>query len=102
MSAQKFLHIRIPHDLHQQLTQYASDRFIPVSSVVLQAVASTIGYKPRPAAPRSFNSTPVQVQPQAQPPVDDLGMIPDSDGGIDLDWEDLQRRAAAAPLRPVG
>lgn len=46
MKSQKFLHIRISADFHQQLVKYAEDRFTPVSSVVLQAVAQTIEYKP--------------------------------------------------------
>jgi hypothetical protein len=71
MKSQKFLHIRIPADFHRQLVKYAEDRFVPVSSVVLQAVAQTIGYKP----------------------LDEFGLAPDTD--------DLQRRAAAAPFKPL-
>lgn len=92
MKAQKFLHVRVPHDFHQQLVKYAEDRFIPVSSVVLQAVAQTIGYKPRPATPRTYQDPPV-VQDD---PIPDLGEL---DGG-DWDVEELQRRAQAAPVKP--
>lgn len=88
MKSQKFLHVRIPHDFHQQLVKYAEDRFIPVSSVVLQAVAQTIGYKPRPASTRTY-----------QQPVDDFGLTPEAED--DFDMADLQRRAAAAPLKGV-
>ena len=99
MRAQKFLHIRIPADFHQQLVKYAEDRFIPVSGVVLNAVAQTIAYKPQRATERSI-STP--VVPQPEPQLDEFGLAPDTDGATDLEWEDLQRRAAAAPSRPVG
>ena len=88
MKSQKFLHVRIPHDFHQQLVKYAEDRFIPVSSVVLQAVAQTIGYKPRPATTRTYQYS-----------ADDFGMTPEAED--DWDMADLQRRAAAAPLRNV-
>ncbi len=89
MKSQKFLHIRIPADFHQQLVKYAEDRFVPVSSVVLQAVAQTIGYKPRLATERTY---------QQSQPLDEFGLAPDTD---DLDMADLQRRAAAAPLKPL-
>lgn len=95
MKSQKFLHVRIPHDFHQQLVKYAEDRFVPVSSVVLQSVAETIGYTPKKATPRTYQDyTSVVVQPQ--PSSDDIN--PDE---YDWDVEDLQRRAAAAPLKGV-
>jgi hypothetical protein len=90
MKSQKFLHVRIPHDFHQQLVKYAEDRFVPVSSVVLQAVAQTIGYKPKPSTSRSTDASPVE------PEYGDIN--PDE---YDWDMEDLQRRAAAAPLKGV-
>lgn len=94
MKSQKFLHVRIPYDFHQQLVKYAEDRFISVSSVVLQSVAKTIGYTPKKATPRTYQDyTPVVLQPP-QPPIPD-------DGDDDWDMEDLQRRAAAAPLKPM-
>lgn len=94
MKSQKFLHVRIPLDFHQQLVKYAEDRFIPVSSVVLQSVAKTIGYTPKKATPRTYQDyTPVVVP-------DEYGLIPD-DGDDAWDVEDLQRRAAAAPLKPM-
>lgn len=88
MPAPKFLHVRIPVDFHQQLVKYAEDRFVPVSSVVLQAVAQTIGYKPRPATTRNY-----------QQPVDDFGLAPETDD--DLDMDELQRRANSAPYKPI-
>jgi len=91
MKAQKFLHVRVPHDFHQQLVKYAEDRFIPVSSVVLQAVAQTIGYKPRPATTRTYQD-PVPFTD----PIPDLGELDESD----WDVAELQRRAQAAPVKP--
>lgn len=98
MKSQKFLHVRIPHDFHQQLVKYAEDRFIPVSSVVLQAVAQTIGYKPKPATSRSGSAvTPVEPEYGEINPEDFLSSVDESD----WDMADLQRRAAAAPLKGV-
>lgn len=99
MKAQKFLHVRIPHDFHQQLVKYAEDRFLPVSSVVLQAVAKTIDYKPKPATPRTYQQPVEPVEPEYGEitPEDFLSSVDESD----WDMEDLQRRAAAAPLRNV-
>ena len=97
MKAQKFLHVRIPHDFHQQLVKYAEDRFIPVSSVVLQAVAQTIGYKPKQATTRTYQYSEAHTPVAAvEPEYGDIN--PDE---YDWDMEDLQRRAAAAPLRNV-
>jgi len=97
MKPQKFLHIRIPYDFQQQLAEYAADRFIPVSGVVLNAVAKEIGYKPKKATPRSF--TPHQV---VEPEYSDISLedysAPEDD---DIDFAELQCRAAAAPLRPA-
>lgn len=94
MKSQKFLHVRVPYDFHQQLVKYAEDRFIPVSSVVLQSVAKTIGYTPKKATPRTYQDhTPVAV---VEPEYGDIN--PDE---YDWDMEDLQRRAAAAPLRNI-
>jgi hypothetical protein len=59
MKPAKFLHIRIPYDFHQQLVKYAEERFIPISSVVLQAVAETIKYKPSPATLRTYQAEPI-------------------------------------------
>lgn len=89
MKAQKFLHIRIPYDFHQQLVQYASDRFIPVSGVVLNAVAKEIGYKPKKATPRGYQDlAPVVVKAEPEPEYADLEDDPE--------WSDLMRRAAAS------
>jgi hypothetical protein len=104
MKSQKFLHVRIPYDFHQQLVKYAEDRFISVSSVVLQSVAKTIGYTPKKATPRTYQDyTPVVVQPPQPPIPDEDGLIPDLGELDESDWdmEDLQRRAAAAPPKPM-
>lgn len=95
MKPQKFLHIRIPHDFHQQLVKYAEDRFTPVSSVVLQAVAQTIGYRPKPSTSRSLSTDTAPVA-AVEPEYGDIN--PDE---YDWDMEDLQRRAASAPLKGV-
>lgn len=97
----KQLTIRIPYDFHQQLVKYAEEHYLPVSRVITQAVAKAIAYKPKPATPRTYQDyTPVVVQPPQPPIPDEDGLIPD-DGDDDWDIEDLQRRAAAAPLKPV-
>jgi hypothetical protein len=100
MKPQKFLHIRIPYDFQQQLAEYAADRFIPVSGVVLNAVAKEIGYKSKKATPRS------SVAPQAVDVDAEFGDLSPDDYGTteddDIDFAELQRRAAAAPLRPAG
>jgi nucleotide-binding universal stress UspA family protein len=94
MKAQKFLHIRIPYDFHQQLVKYAEDRFVPVSSVVLQAVAKTIDYVPKKTTPR----TPSPPLPFTPAPVVDAEE--ESVDFTDEELADLQRRASSAPIRP--
>jgi hypothetical protein len=97
MKSQKFLHIRIPYDFQQQLAEYAADRFTPISGVVLNAVAKEIGYKPKRATPRTFTQ-----HQTVEPEFGDISLedysAPEDD---DIDFAELQRRAAAAPLRPA-
>lgn len=111
MKPPKYLHVRIPHDFHQQLVKYAEDRFIPVSSVVLQAVAKVIDYTPKPATTRSVSPPPVEPQywdgtkyissPKAQAEEHYTEITMDEFTDMDFDLEALQRRAAAAPIKPV-
>lgn len=91
MKSQKFLHVRIPHDFHQQLVKYAEEHYLPVSRVITQAVAKTIAYKPQRATPRTYQ----------QPVEPEYGEITPEDYESDWDMADLQRRAAAAPRRDV-
>lgn len=97
MKSQKFLHIRIPYDFQQQLAEYAADHFTPISGVVLNAVAKEIGYKPKRATPRT--STQHQtVEPEFSDISPEDYSAPEDD---DIDFAELQRRVAAAPLRPA-
>ena len=93
----KQLTIRIPVDFHQQLVEYAEEHYLPVSRVITQAVAKTIIYKPKKHTPRTF--TPHQT---VEPEFGDISLedysAPEDD---DIDFTELQRRAAAAPLRPA-
>lgn len=92
----KQLTIRLTNDFHKALVDYCTANMIPVSTFMVQQTAKAIGYKPKKATPR----TSVVVQPQQLPIPDEDGLIPD-DGDDDWDMEDLQRRAAAAPLKPM-
>ena len=105
----KLLTIRIDPDFHQEVSDYCQQRFLSVSSLVLQLLAKEVNYRPRPSVlNRTVSTSPVRssVVPQAVEP--EYGELPledyrtTDDDATDLDWEDLQRRAAAAPLRPVG
>lgn len=97
----KQLTIRIPMDFHQQLVKYSEEHYLPVSRVITQAVAKAIAYKPQRATSRSTASpSPVTaVEPEYGDvnPEDFLSSVDESD----WDVADLQRRAAAAPLKGV-
>ena len=95
MKSQKFLHVRIPHDFHQQLVKYSEEHYLPVSRVITQAVAKAIVYKPQRATSRSYSTDTASVA-AVEPEYGDIN--PDE---YDWDMEDLQRRAAAAPLKGV-
>lgn len=94
----KQLTIRIPMDFHQQLVKYSEEHYLPVSRVITQAVAKTIAYKPQRATSRSASVvTPVEPEYGEINPEDFLSSVDESD----WDVADLQRRAAAAPLKGV-
>lgn len=94
----KQLTIRIPMDFHQQLVKYSEEHYLPVSRVITQAVAKTIAYKPQRATPRAPSAvTPVEPEYGEINPEDFLSSVDESD----WDVADLQRRAAAAPLKGV-
>lgn len=94
----KQLTIRIPMDFHQQLVKYSEEHYLPVSRVITQAVAKTIAYKPQRATSRSASAvTPVEPEYGEINPEDFLSSVDESD----WDVADLQRRAAAAPLKGV-
>jgi len=46
MIPKKTLHVRVPTDLYQHLTRYATGQFTPVSCIVLRAIAKETGYNP--------------------------------------------------------
>ena len=79
----KQITIRIRLDFYQQLVAYAETHYLPLSRVITQSVAKTIAYKPQKATPR-----PEQY---GEPDVN----------FTDEELEDLQHRAASAPLRPA-
>ena len=90
----KQLTIRLTNDFHQALVDYCAANMIPVSTFMVQQTAKAIGYKPKKATPRTYQDhTPVAV---VEPEYGDIN--PDE---YDWDMEDLQRRAAAAPLKNV-
>ncbi len=94
----KQLTIRIPMDFHQQLVKYSEEHYLPVSRVITQAVAKTIAYKPQRATSRTPSAvTPVEPEYGEINPEDFLSSVDESD----WDVADLQRRAAAAPLKGV-
>ena len=84
----KQLTIRLTNDFHKALVDYCTANMIPVSTFMVQQTAKAIGYKPKQATTRTYQYS-----------VDDFGMTPEAED--DWDMEDLQRRAAAAPLRNV-
>ena len=92
----KQLTIRLTDDFHKALVDYCTANMIPVSTFMVQQTAKAIGYKPKKATPRTYQDHTPVVQSQ-QPQLDSDGLIPDDD----WDLEDLQRRAAAAPLKNV-
>jgi hypothetical protein len=89
----KQLTIRLTSDFHKALVDYCTTNMIPVSTFMVQQTAKAIGYKPKPATSRSYSTgtTPVSA---VEPEYGDIN--PDE---YDWDMEDLQRRAAAAPLK---
>lgn len=94
----KQLTIRVSLDFYQQLVAYAGSNYLPISRVITQAVAKTIAYKPQKATPRS--TAPVATEEKW----DDLrpeDYVITSTDYTDKEWEDLQRRAAAAPIKPI-
>ncbi len=98
----KQLTIRLTNDFHKALVDYCAANMIPVSTFMVQQTAKAIGYKPKQATTRTYQDHTPVVQPP-QPPLDSDGLIPDLGELDESDWdmEDLQRRAAAAPLRNV-
>lgn len=92
----KLLTVRIPVAFHSALVAYCEERFIPMSSLVMQLLAKEIGYKPPRVAPRSFDM--VVEQHYVSPEVEE------DDGAVDFtddELADLQRRAALADVKPI-
>lgn len=90
----KLLTVRIPVAFHSALVAYCEERFIPMSSLVMQLLAKEIGYKPPRVAPRSFD----MVVEQHYTPLEE------DDGAVDFtddELADLQRRAALADVKPI-
>ena len=102
MQHNKFIHIRIPRAFHEHLVEYAADHFISISSLVLSTLAKEIKYVPRKATPRtSMDVEPIAVE--IEPEFGDLSTEDYRAAKDDsTDFAELQRRAAAAPLSPVG
>lgn len=94
----KQLTIRVSLDFYQQLVAYAGSNYLPISRVITQAVAKTIAYKPQKATPRSKDPVEPEeyweeLRPEEYAPLDT--------DFTDAEWEDLQRRAASAPVKPI-
>ena len=99
----KLLTVRIDPDFHQEVSDYCQQRFMSISSLVLQLLAKEVNYRPRPAILNRTASTYPAPVAAAEPEFGELSPEDYSatdDGGID--FAELQRRAAAAPLKPVG
>ena len=95
----KQLTIRLTNDFHKALVDYCTANMIPVSTFMVQQTAKAIGYKPKPATPRTYQQPVEPVEPEYGEitPEEFLSSVDESD----WDMADLQRRAAAAPLRNV-
>lgn len=112
----KLITIRVTDDFHRQLTAHCKGLMMPVSLFVVQQAAQAMKYVPKQATPRDTAPPPVQqywdgtkyvsTPKQGEPEEKWADLRPEdytiSDTDFtDEEWQDLQRRAALAPVKPI-
>jgi len=99
----KLVTVRFPAELHKALVDYCELRYLPVSSVILRLVAEELKFKPRQATART---TELPVAPQYWDGSEYVSTPKEEPEEVyeeftEEEMLDLQRRAAAAPVRPM-
>ena len=105
----KLLTVRVTEDFHRQLVAHCKGLMMPVSLFVVQQAAQAMKYIPKQATQRDTSPPPAQQYWDGTKYVTTPKQVVETetyeeitlDEFTDKEWEDLQRRAAAAPIKPI-